>query len=180
MIKPNQNIFPIHYHVYDIHFLPMPWALYRYQKLFPLRIKMSFLFCKINSLPVRKHWRKRRVWALLIRRQPSQHTHSEVWFFTSSRLTTIHHPHLCWSWRTTGCEATVSSRVGIFFLPIAFVPLIDPFSCHVSNPAYPSLTQAPLRSISVRPSLRATGKFYLTTTYWEKHYLKLFLSERKA
>lgn len=43
-------------------------------------------------------------------------------------------------------------RFGIFFFPISFFPPIDPVSCHVSSPAYPSLTQTPLHFISVLPS----------------------------
>lgn len=44
-------------------------------------------------------------------------------------------------------------RFGIFFLPISFFPSIDPISCHVSNPAYPSLAQTPLHFISFLPSI---------------------------
>lgn len=39
-------------------------------------------------------------------------------------------------------------RFGIFSLPISFFPPIDPISCHVSSPAYPSLAQTLLHFIS--------------------------------
>lgn len=47
-------------------------------------------------------------------------------------------------------------RSGIFFLPISFFPPIDPISCHVSSPAYPSLAQTPLHFISLHPSANST------------------------
>lgn len=47
-------------------------------------------------------------------------------------------------------------RFGIFFLHISFFPPIDPISCHVSSPAYPSLAQTPLHFTSLHPSANST------------------------
>lgn len=67
---------------------------------------------------------------------------------TPPTLSPRHHPVFCWRWGTTSHEATVFSR-SLNFLPLLLCFLsIDPFSCHISNPAYPSLAQISLHFMS--------------------------------